>query len=202
MSFPYNSAWLHDVIGQGYQKSRVFRSLVSDLSGPGADQRSPQSGVNILWKFSLTWDGHLSQFDAQGLYYSYVMSGGQRPLLWFEWRARAWSSVYVGLGNGTSNPITLPVKGATPGTVFVTADGFPVNGTLLSGSGTAGQDQWDPVGTVTNGDPVRVSFYGRRRRMVVFEPGDSFALSLTPRSAPLRWMARANIIETSGTDLL
>lgn len=194
----YSTTLFPDVVGQDWLRWREYQTIQSDPTTAG-DQRVAMGGTNILWAYKLGW-AVLQLSDAQALLHAFEFMGGETlGLLFFEWIARTYTNVYVGLGDGTSNPVTLPVKGAP--SVVVRANGTPVAGTFLAGTGSNGEDQFDPTGTITLGQTIRADFTGRRRRTVRLRSKDSFRLGLRPRATPLLWQANVELIETQATDI-
>jgi hypothetical protein len=197
----YSATLFPDVIGQAYRRGRTFRTLRSQRD-TASDQLASLNGSNVLWRFSLGWQP-LAQANAEAIYHAIEFMGGDcAGLYFFEWESLTWTNVYVGLGDGTANPITLPVKAASGGTTTVTANGTPVAGTFSAATGTNGEDRFTPGSPVTNGATVRATFTGRRRRRVMVADGATLELELTTRfdsAGALMWNATLELLETDGS---
>lgn len=200
----YSTTLFPDVIGQAYSRGRAMRTL-SSPQDTAFDQIKTLDGSNVLWKYMLGWSP-MSLANAQAIYHAVEFMGGDcSGLYFFEWESLAWTDVYVGLGDGTTNPITLPVKGGASGTTTVKVSGTPIAGTFSSGTGTNGEDRFTPSSAVTNGATIRATFTGWRRRKVMVFDESTLELELTRNlddSGSLMWNGTLALIETDGTDLL
>jgi hypothetical protein len=198
----YSTTLFPDVLGQTLDRRHVFVSLHSPFETAADQSLSVSPGASgLLWTYNLGWQ-NLPVTDAQAIFHAVEFMGGDvSGLYFFEWPAYTYLSVYVGLGDGTSNPITLPVKAATGGTTAVRANGVSVPGTFSAATGPNGEDRWLPSGVVTNGFTIRTDFTGRRRRKVRPVDKNAFHMTVRPRSAPLLYTATLALIETTASDV-
>jgi hypothetical protein len=100
-----------DVIGQSYQRNRVFASLRSPIES-AADQGASFTGAQPLWMFTLAWNPIDTPTAGAMLHGFERMGGDVGGLDFFEWPRLQYDNVFLTRGDGSSRSWDLPCKGA------------------------------------------------------------------------------------------
>lgn len=143
-----------------------YRTLIAPLDGGSEQRRSkfayPKYDVLVTYSLleavdiSTLWDFFVARRGAYGAFYiiDYVL--------------KAYTDLYVGLGDGSTTIYDLPGAKTSARTVYINGVD-PVGESFLSGGGEGGADRVQFASAPADGDVLTVDFTGYLRCHVRFE---------------------------------
>lgn len=122
----------------GYDLSVEWNTIITQMDS-GLEQRR-QKWTFPKYNIELTFD-LLSSTDAATLWNFYIARNGRSEAFYFyDKESLAWTGLYIGVGDGSTQTFDLPGKTTTSQTIYV--DGVSEAGvTILTGGGAESSDR-------------------------------------------------------------